>query len=379
MPIFTKSLDKKCISILSAILLCACATTSTPIPGVGSAENVKQDSAITPIVLPITNDLIKSQNEQRDRQNGQDLKRLIGVAKPYEIGPGDVLSIVVWGHPELAASATAAQLPAIGASQMGGGSEQPPAGFVVDHNGLLQYPYAGVIDVSGHTEIEARDLLTTKISSFINKPIVTLRVQSYRSKRVYVSGEVRAPGLFAINDIPMTLVEALNRAGGVLPTGDLSQITINRSGIGYQINLPKLMQSGIEPESILLAQGDVVRVLSRDENKVFVTGEVNSPKALTMHDGRLTLNEALGESGGINPLSGDTRQIFVVRKSTSTQPIVYKLDASSSSALAIAENFELNPRDMVYVAPTTLTDWHRTISLLFPGELSAAIGAGKQP
>jgi polysaccharide export outer membrane protein len=379
MPISHKFLLNVFIFFVSIGMLSACSTNTGSFSGVGRNADASNNGAESPVVISITNDLIKSQSEQREQQTGQDLKRLIAIPKPYVIGPGDILSIVVWGHPELVASAMIAELPALGSSQIGGGSEQPPSGFVVDHNGLLQYPYAGTMDVSGLTEIEARDLLARKISNFINKPNVTLRVQSYRSKRVYVSGEVRTPGLFSINDIPMTLVEALNRAGGVLPTGDLSQISINRAGTNYQINFSKLVQTGIDPESILLAHGDVVRVFSRDESKVFVTGEVITPKALTMHDGRLTLNEALGESGGINPLSGDTRQIYVVRKSTAVRPTVFKLDASSSSALAIAESFELNPRDMIYVAPTSLTDWHRTISLIFPGELSAAIGAGKQP
>jgi polysaccharide export outer membrane protein len=342
-----------------------------------TSDNGKQSAS--PVVVPITDELIRLQRETRETQTGQNLQVLISQKKPYVIGPGDVLSIVVWGHPELVASASMTELSAIESPQVGSGTEQRPLGFVVDHDGLLQYPYAGILNLNGLTEVEARDLLSKKIAYYINKPVVTLRVQSFRSKRVYISGEVKIPGLLAINDIPMTLVEALNRAGGVLPTGDLSQISVNRGGTIYHINFQKLVQDGIDPGSLLLIHGDVVRVLSRDESKVFVTGEVNAPKALSMHDGRLTLNEALGEAGGVNTLSGDTRQIYVVRKAVSRQLSVFKLDAGSPGALAIAESFELNPKDMIYVAPNALTDWHRTISLIFPGELSAAIGAGKQP
>ena len=59
--------------------------------------------------------------------------------------------------------------------------------------------------------------------------------------------------------------------------------------------LRSLVQKGINPGTVLLLDGDVLRVHSRDESKVFVSGEVISPKALTMHNGRLTLNEALGD------------------------------------------------------------------------------------
>jgi polysaccharide export outer membrane protein len=176
----------------------------------------------------------------------------------------------------------------------------------------------------------------------------------------------------------MTLIEAINRAGGLLPTADQSQMALIRQGVTYPINLPQLVQKGVNPASIMMVNGDVLRVLSRDESKVFISGEVTQPRALTMHNGRLTLNEALGESGGVNPISGDASQIYVVRKS-STQPMVYRLDAKAPGALAMAESFELNPKDVVYVAATPLANWHRTISQIFPEALSGALGAVARP
>jgi polysaccharide export outer membrane protein len=328
------------------------------------------------VLKPITPQLVKSERELREKQVSQDISKLLGKPAPYTIDSGDVLSIVVWDHPELSNSATVAA-----GAQAGPGADAstaaataPPAGFIVDHEGMIQFPYAGPLKVAGLTQDQARNLLAGRLSKYLRQPKVTLRVQSYRSKRVYVDGEVKNPGLQAINDIPMTLVEALNRAGGVLPTGDQSQIVVNRSGTNYQINLPQLVQRGVNPGSILLANGDVVRVRSRDESKVFVSGEVVSPRALPMYNGRLTLNEALGESGGINPLSGDGSQIYVVRKS-GTDQVVYQLDGRAPGALAMAEGFELSPKDVVYVAATPLANWHRAISLILPGALSSAVGA----
>jgi len=97
---------------------------------------------------------------------------------------------------------------------------------------------------------------------------------------VYVDGEVKLPGVQAINDLPMTLTEAINRSGGMNPTADQSRITLSRAGKSYAINLPLLVQRGMNPSDILLKNGDVVRVLARDENKIFVSGEVSGPRAL---------------------------------------------------------------------------------------------------
>lgn len=340
-----------------------------------SSSAVSEDEARA-MLKPITPQLVKTERQLREKQVSQDISKLMGKQSAYTIDPGDVLSIVVWDHPELSNSATTytGGSGGIGADTATTATTAPPAGFIVDHEGMIQFPYAGNLKVAGLTQDQARNLLTTRLGKYIRNPKITLRVQSYRSKRVYVDGEVKNPGLQAINDISMTLVEALNRAGGVLPTGDQSQIVVNRAGTNYQINLPQLVQKGVNPASILLENGDVVRVRSRDESKVFVGGEVLSPRALPMHNGRLTLNEALGESGGVNPVSGDGSQIYVVRKNGSDQ-IVYQLDGRSTGALALAEGFELNPKDVVYVAATPLANWHRAISLIFPSALSGAVGA----
>jgi polysaccharide export outer membrane protein len=178
-----------------------------------------------------------------------------------------------------------------------------------------------------------------------------------------------------ITDIPMTLMEALNRAGGMLPTADQSQITISRAGKSYLINLPQLVRKGVNPNSIMLANGDVVRVTPSDESKVFVSGEVVQPGALLMHNGTLTLNEALGEVGGINPATGG-RHIYVIRNASDKRPVVYHLDTKSAERFSLAEQFDLQPKDVVYVDAAPLASWNRTISLLLPSALSQGVSAG---
>ena len=350
---------------LAGLLLSACASTlrtgmpAANDPGGGPAAEMINDALIT--------------REQRsfEQRSTQDLHELFVLdPPPYKIAAGDILAIVVWDHPELSSQAAGggAALPAGDPNAPGA----PSSGFVVDHEGMLQFPYAGMLKIDGLTEGEARALLAKRLARYFAQPNVTLRVQAYRSKRIYLDGEVKAPGLQAINDIPMTLVEAINRAGGLLPTADQSRIVLERGERRFTIDLRELVQKGVNPGTIMLAPGDVVRVHSRDESKIFVSGEVVTPRAMTMHDGRLTLNEALGESGGISPLTGDARQVFIVRKKNDGVH-VYQLDARDASALALAEAFELQPKDLVYVAASPLANWHRGISMLFPGALTSAL------
>lgn len=332
-------------------------------------------AADAPVTQMITPQLIAAEQKKREEVVSQDLSKLV-VANPpsYTIDRGDILSITVWDHPELGGSVVTA---ASGAAEVSSNGA-PPQGFVVDHDGRVQFPFAGSLRLANLTEDQARDLLAAKLARYIAHPNVTLRVTAYRSKRVYIDGEVKSPGLQAINDIPMTLVEALNRAGGLLPTADQSRLVLERGDERYRLDMRELVNKGINPGNVMLAPGDVVRVASRDESKVFVSGEVVQPRALTMHNGRLTLNEALGEAGGVSPLSGDARQVYVVRKAADGIR-VYQLDARVSGALAMAEGFELHPKDVVYVAASPLANWHRNLSLLIPGALTSAVGVTTKP
>lgn len=320
------------------------------------------DSGSTPTLKLITPQLLQAEKAIREQEPSQDISPLVAKPTPYLIGSGDILSIVVWDHPELSTPAMTGSTTITASGTDNGASP----GFVVDPDGLVQFPYVGRLKLAGLTEAQARSLLTAKLAPDLKKPDLTLRVQAYRSKRIYIAGEVKTQGTQSINDIPMTLLEALNRAGGVLPTGDQSQIRIRRAGTTYRINLSELLQKDIDPASILLADGDVVRVVSRDESKIFVLGEVSRPTSLPMRDGRLTLNEALGDAGGLNPLTANGRQVYVVRNAQDKAPIVYHLDARSPVALALAENFELKAKDVVYVDAAPLAMWNRVISLIAP-------------
>lgn len=313
---------------------------ATPLPGAGADADAPPPGAL----LSITPELIRRQRAAQATDVGQDVKRLFGVAKPYQIGPGDVLNIVVWGQPELAIA----------------------NGYNVSPAGLIQFPYVGNLKLGGLTEYEARDLLITRLAKYFKKPQVTVHIQSYRAGSVYVDGEVGTPGLQAVNDVPMTLPEAIGRAGGFTATADRSAVAISRNGSTTAINLQQLTALGINPSSILLGSGDLVRVLSRDESKVYVMGEVTRSLAQPLRNGRLTLNEALGEAGGVSPLSGDPRQIYVVRSVPDGQPEIYHLDARSPAAYALAEGFELKSRDVVYVDPAPLVRWNRVLSLILP-------------
>lgn len=318
-------------------------------------------------IKEITPSLVLSDHRARQALLDNDgVSRLVDKTEPYRIGPGDILSIVVWDHPELVLP-TQTYAIGTGVTELAfGDTASGIPGYTVSSSGYIQFPYTGLLKVAGLTELQARNLIVNSSGKYIQDPQITVRVLGYRSKRVYVEGEVKTPGTVAINDIPMTLLEAINRAGGILPTGDRSSVYVIRDGRKTRVNLPALIERGQDLNQVMLKSGDIVRVTPRDESKIFVTGEVTTPAAITMRDGRLTLNEALGEAGGPNQLTADSSQVFVVRSTEQATPLVFHLNAASPQAYAVAEKFELQPKDVVFVDTAALVRWNRFISNLFP-------------
>ena len=309
-------------------------------------EPVKGDPAVSPIIKTITPQLIQEEQQLAEAEIHADISGIMKPSQPYKIGVGDQLAITVWDHPEL--------------------SMPVASGYTVSDEGRIQFPYAGDFKVEGLDELQARDLLIQRLSNVIKKPEVTLRVMNYRSKRVYMDGEVKTPGIVHIDDIPLTLPEAINRAGGVTAQGDQSRISITRANKTYWVDMTRLMASGIDPSRIMLSNGDMLRVSPREESKVYVIGEVSKHVTLALRNGRLNLNEALGEAGGVNPMSADARQIYVIRNTNDAKPLVYHLNGRSPVMLALAENFWLKAGDVVYVDGAPMVRFNRVLNLILP-------------
>jgi polysaccharide biosynthesis/export protein len=322
-------------------------------------------------ITPIDLSLIRHMRAvQPDATAADPLARLyVSKAAPYKIGSGDVLQITVWDHPELAA--------ALGQPQQNTRPSDAAPGFVVDEDGNIQFPYLDrPIEAAGKTADQVQREILEELSKVFVKPVVTVRIASFRATQVYIDGDVRSPGAQTINDIPMTLPEAIARAGGLTPTADESRVTLLRDGVSYQINVNELTSKGKTPANIVLQSGDILRVASRDENGIYVMGEVNKPATvIPMKNGKLTLSDAISQAGSVNPDSSNPRDLYVIRDGQTNNPEIYKLDARSPVSMLLANNFELQSKDVVFVDNNGLVRFSRVLNLLLPAIQTGLTGA----
>ncbi len=294
----------------------------------------------------------------------------------YLIQPNDVLKVTVWDHPEL--------------TNPGGvttGANAGMDGSLVRHDGTIFYPYVGVIKVAGMTVESVRRIITSKLSRYVTNPQVDVRVTAFRSQKVYITGEVKNPGNLFLDDTPLTLLDAVNKMGGITPNADLNHVTVHRKdGTLRTVSLFRLLNRGDVTQNMLLRDGDTVHIPNNIDNKVFVLGEVVKQAALPLPDEGMSLAEAISSVGGYNLATSDPAKVYVIRgtnaRDVRTAPRdrllvtkktrIFHLDSESPDALLLADQFRLQPRDIVYVSVKGVARWGRVFNQL--GSTISAIG-----
>ena len=350
---------KKLAVSLSVLLLSSCSM----IPGSHMEGIDAEASTIAQDLSNVNISVIDSALIARLKQSNNDYSQaatdsvMSTTGYDYVLGIGDVLSIGVWDHPELTIPAAVQRTAAFD-------------GFRIQSDGTITYAYAANIPAAGKTINELRKLLVTKLSQVIEKPQVDIKVVAFNSQRAYVTGEVNKPGVYPVTEIPLTLIDALNQAGGLSERADWRTVTFSRGNNIETIRLNDFYTKGDISQNRLLKHGDIIHVNRTDNQKVFVLGDVNKAGSIEINRYGLSLAEALSDVGGLNEQTADANGVFVLRKRpTNEEGIiadVYQLHAQNVVALVLADQFKLQARDIVYVTTAPIARWNRLISQLVP-------------
>ncbi|MGA2382023.1 MAG: polysaccharide biosynthesis/export family protein [Gemmatimonadales bacterium] len=151
--------------------------------------------------------------------------------EPLAVRPGDVVRIVVWGHPELSGE------------------------FPIDENYNLLFPLIGPISVRNLSVAQLRERLNTDLSQLFQRPFIAVTPLF----RVAVLGEVLKPGLYSV-DPTLTVFDVIALAGG--PTRDANQnkLQLIRGGENIRLSLEPAAIARSTLRELGMRSGDQVAV-----------------------------------------------------------------------------------------------------------------------
>lgn len=206
----------------------------------------------------------------------------------YLISAQDVLTVTVMNHANLTGK------------------------YTVQPDGSVRLPLVGRIASAGLTVAEFERRLTRALAEgFILEPRVTVELEQFRGRRVFVFGNISSPGTYALTD-QLTLIEVLAKAGygaaseAVIvrpnkPTGGVTLPDQVSDGEVIRVSLRELekaVEQGSLARNVVLKDGDTIFIPRVDLTRVFVTGKVRTPGAYPITEGTTVL-QALSLAGGV--------------------------------------------------------------------------------
>lgn len=247
----------------------------------------------------------------------------------YRIGPEDILQVSVLGNEDLNQT------------------------VLVQADGSFLFPLVGRMQAADRTPAQLERELAQRLGDgFIRDPQVTVIVREYRSKIVFVVGELSRPGPYPLSG-GMRLIEVLARAGPPTPRAGTTVVVVRP---GRAVSAPTLpaegagkgatevitvdlrdIEAGRLDKNLSLQAGDTVFVGAAPT--VFVSGEVRNPGAYQVGLGT-TVRQVVSMAGGFTEHAAEGR-LRVIR-----------VVAGRSKELKIKLDDSVQPGDTVIAKPT---------------------------
>jgi len=261
--------------------------------------------------------------------------RASGKRAPWQqrmlVGPGDTFNVSIYDMPDTART-------------------DVPVG----PDGRLTYLQARDVQAAGLTIDELRAKLDEALGKFYQSPRSVIIPVAVHSKKYFLLGAIVTKGVFPL-DRPVTVIEALARAGGLEPgvqqdrtveLADLARSFLARRGDRVPVDFEKLFQRGDLTQNVSLEPDDYLYFASASGNEIYVLGEVNSPGTVTFSPKPTALN-AISTRGGFSTRAWQGK-VLVVRGSLN-HPQTFDVDSGAIIA-GKAPDFPLQPHDIVYVS-----------------------------
>ncbi len=253
----------------------------------------------------------------------------------YLLGPGDTITISVYGEEALTRTVT------------------------VEPNGRFTFPLIGEIEARDRRVSDIVKEMDERLGKYLAIAKTDIIINQFSSNQVIILGEgFEKPGTYTLSG-DVRILEAIAMAGGLrtvnvneveLPGADLHRAYLARGESILPIDFEALLTRGDMKYNIRLRPRDIIYVPLMTSTEVFVLGSVNNARAVPLHS-RLTLTKAITLAGGFTANAKITK-VRIVRSTGAEREVFY---VNLKAILQGSEpDFDLQANDIVYVEERVL-------------------------
>jgi polysaccharide biosynthesis/export protein len=281
----------------------------------------------------------------------------------------------------------------------------------VTDEGTIAIPFIGTVQVAGLDLEQIEQRIATQRGSRAQNPQVVVEIVADRTNTVMISGEVRLPGRFSMLEGTRTVLDVINKAGGPTPSiapAQLEVVVRRHDQIVHKAQYPELLAGGDFPvqrgdEIVVRSNARIFTVLgalrgfeqgssgssassgspgtgSQGSQATQATQERQGPNNkdqqplksanIEINKQGMTLLDALGAAGGLSDERADKKGVFLFRPggpgaSPAGRSTIFKLDMSQPVSIFVAQEFAIQPNDVLYVTNAPLYEYNRILSALF--------------
>jgi polysaccharide biosynthesis/export protein len=242
---------------------------------------------------------------------------------------------------------------------------------IVDNNGNISIPYAGLIKTAGRDNVQVQNDIVNKIKNRAIEPQVIVALSQQRTSLISVVGSVNTPLRFAV---PMTgardrVLDAITRAGGISGPGYASWVMLERGGRRATVPFENLVMNAAN--NIYILPGDRIYVYQEQQRFLaFGANGINtagfSQTEVNFDAWRLNLAEAVGKAGGLGDVQADPGAVFLYRQEPREVakllgadmtrfngplvPVIFQIDFRDPGGYFLATKFQMRNDDIIFVA-----------------------------
>jgi len=231
----------------------------------------------------------------------------------------------------------------------------------LDAAGKISLPYVGELKVSGMTLTQVETAVRQRLKGKAIDPQVHAELVGDLSGSVLVAGGVKTPGRYSALQGPLTLLDAVNQAGGPVLEPHLVNVVVRTGSKVYTYRYQDLLQGKNQP---VPPRSEIV--VERARQRFVAMGAVKSPGLHDLPSANPSLLETLGTMGGLEEAKADPSGVFVFRlvdeDPANPHAVVFRLNMRNPEAIFLAKQFLMQPEDAVYVTNAAVYEWQKIIT-----------------